>query len=49
MDVAGGAGRYCWISWRIPRLGRGLHVLCRDWSESALATGRTAAQQHGLD
>jgi hypothetical protein len=48
MDVAGGAGRYLLDVLADPEAGAGLHVLCRDWSESALATGRATAQQMGL-
>lgn len=48
MDIAGGAGRYLLDLLEDPECGPGLHVLCRDWSESALATGRAAAQKRGL-
>lgn len=48
MDIAGGAGRYLLDLLEDPECGLGLHILCRDWSESALATGRSAAQQRGL-
>lgn len=44
MDVAGGAGRYLLDVLEDPETGDGLHVLCRDWSQSALDTGRAAAQ-----
>jgi alpha-beta hydrolase superfamily lysophospholipase/SAM-dependent methyltransferase len=43
MDIAGGAGRYLLDILDDPEAGNGLHVLCRDWSESALETGRAAA------
>jgi alpha-beta hydrolase superfamily lysophospholipase len=44
MDIAGGAGRYL-----LDVLDEAdLKILCRDWSESALATGRATAQQMGL-
>lgn len=43
MDTAGGAGRYLLDILDDPEVGGGLHVLCRDWSESALETGRAAA------
>jgi len=43
MDIAGGAGRYLLDILDDPEVGNGLHVLCRDWSESALETGRAAA------
>lgn len=48
MDVAGGAGRYLLDLLENAEGGPGLHILCRDWSESALATGRAAAQERGL-
>ena len=48
MDVAGGAGRYLLDLIDDPREGLGLTVLCRDWSESALATGRANATARGL-
>lgn len=44
MDVAGGAGRYLLDVLADSEAGAGLHVLCRDWSESALATGRATAK-----
>jgi alpha-beta hydrolase superfamily lysophospholipase/SAM-dependent methyltransferase len=44
MDIAGGAGRYLLDVLDEPDL----KVLCRDWSESALARGRESAQQMGL-
>ncbi len=44
MDVAGGAGRYLLDVLDEPDL----KILCRDWSESALARGRESAQQMGL-
>ncbi len=44
MDIAGGAGRYLLDVLDEPDL----KILCRDWSESALATGRATAQQMGL-
>ncbi|MCW1922613.1 bifunctional alpha/beta hydrolase/class I SAM-dependent methyltransferase [Luteolibacter arcticus] len=43
MDIAGGAGRYLLDILDDPEAGPGLHVLCRDWSQSALETGRAAA------
>lgn len=48
MDVAGGAGRYLLDVLADTEAGAGLHVLCRDWSESALATGRATATTMGL-
>lgn len=48
MDVAGGAGRYLLDVLGDSEAGAGLHVLCRDWSESALATGRATAKTMGL-
>jgi len=48
MDVAGGAGRYLLDILDDPDAGADLHVLCRDWSESALATGRAQAEKRGL-
>ena len=48
MDVAGGAGRYLLDVLADPEAGAGLHVLCRDWSESALATGRATAKKMEL-
>ncbi|MFN0075182.1 MAG: bifunctional alpha/beta hydrolase/class I SAM-dependent methyltransferase [Prosthecobacter sp.] len=44
MDIAGGAGRYLLDVLDEPDL----KILCRDWSESALARGRESAQQLGL-
>ena len=44
MDIAGGAGRYLLDVLDEPDL----KILCRDWSESALARGRDSAQQMGL-
>jgi alpha-beta hydrolase superfamily lysophospholipase len=44
MDIAGGAGRYLLDVLDEPDL----KILCRDWSESALARGRATAQQMGL-
>lgn len=44
MDIAGGAGRYLLDVLDEPDL----KILCRDWSESALATGRVTAHQMGL-
>jgi alpha-beta hydrolase superfamily lysophospholipase/SAM-dependent methyltransferase len=44
MDIAGGAGRYLLDVLDEPDL----KILCRDWSESALARGRESAQQRGL-
>lgn len=48
MDVAGGAGRYLLDVLVDAKCGQDLRVLCRDWSESALATGHATAQQMGL-
>jgi alpha-beta hydrolase superfamily lysophospholipase/SAM-dependent methyltransferase len=48
MDIAGGAGRYLLDILEDSAVGANLHVLCRDWSESALDTGRAAASQRGL-
>lgn len=48
MDIAGGAGRYLLDILEDPENGAGLHVLCRDWSESALDTGSAAARERGL-
>ncbi len=48
MDIAGGAGRYLLDILEDPQHGEGLHVLCRDWSESALETGRASAKEKGL-
>lgn len=48
MDIAGGAGRYLLDAMADAEVGSDLKVLCRDWSESALATGRATAQQMGL-
>jgi alpha-beta hydrolase superfamily lysophospholipase len=44
IDIAGGAGRYLLDVLDEPDL----KILCRDWSESALARGRESAQQMGL-
>jgi alpha-beta hydrolase superfamily lysophospholipase len=44
MDIAGGAGRYLLDVLDEPDL----KILCRDWSESALARGRDSAQQMGF-
>ncbi|MDP1588738.1 MAG: bifunctional alpha/beta hydrolase/class I SAM-dependent methyltransferase [Prosthecobacter sp.] len=44
MDIAGGAGR----SFRDVLDEPDLKILCRDWSESALARGRESAQQMSL-
>ena len=44
MDIAGGVGRYLLDVLDEPDL----KILCRDWSESALARGRESAQQMGL-
>ena len=49
MDIAGGAGRYLLDVLEDPEFGFDLRILCRDWSESALATGRAAAQQLGFN
>jgi alpha-beta hydrolase superfamily lysophospholipase/SAM-dependent methyltransferase len=43
MDIAGGAGRYLLDILDDPEVGSELHVLCRDWSQSALEAGRAAA------
>lgn len=48
MDVAGGAGRYLLDLLEDKTEGEGLSVLCRDWSETALATGRANATKRGL-
>jgi alpha-beta hydrolase superfamily lysophospholipase len=48
MDVAGGAGRYLLDVLADEEVGKDLRVLCRDWSESALATGRKTAESMGL-
>jgi len=48
MDIAGGAGRYLLDVLEDAECGAGLKILCRDWSESALATGRAAAERMGL-
>ena len=48
MDVAGGAGRYLLDLLDDKTEGVGLTVLCRDWSETALATGRANATARGL-
>lgn len=48
MDVAGGGGRYLLDIIDDKPDGQGLTVLCRDWSESALATGRANATARGL-
>ena len=45
---AGGAGRYLLDLLHDKIEGDGLHVLCRDWSESALETGRANASARGL-
>ncbi|HEX2750767.1 MAG TPA: bifunctional alpha/beta hydrolase/class I SAM-dependent methyltransferase [Verrucomicrobiales bacterium] len=48
MDIAGGAGRYL-LDLLISRdCPPGLSVLCRDWSETALATGKANAAALGL-
>ena len=49
MDIAGGAGRYLLDLLADPSANKDLAVLCRDWSESALAVGRAAAVERGLD
>jgi alpha-beta hydrolase superfamily lysophospholipase/SAM-dependent methyltransferase len=49
MDIAGGAGRYLLDILEDSAVGAGLHVLCRDWSTSALDTGRAEAVRRGLD
>lgn len=48
MDIAGGAGRYLLDVLDDPEVGNGLHVLCRDWSQSALETGRASARERLL-
>jgi hypothetical protein len=48
MDIAGGAGRYLLDVLEDPEFGFDLKVLCRDWSESALDTGRATAREKGL-
>ncbi len=48
MDIAGGAGRYLLDILQDPEQGKDLHILCRDWSESALETGRNSAKELGL-
>jgi hypothetical protein len=48
MDIAGGAGRYLLDLLASPDCPSGLSVLCRDWSESALATGKANAAAMGL-
>lgn len=48
MDVAGGAGRYLLDLLEDATAGSGLTVLCRDWSESALTTGRANAAARNL-
>ena len=48
MDIAGGAGRYLLDVLEDAECGAGLKILCRDWSESALATGRATAERMEL-
>jgi alpha-beta hydrolase superfamily lysophospholipase len=48
MDIAGGAGRYLLDVLEDQEFGFDLRVLCRDWSESALDTGRATAREKGL-
>lgn len=48
MDIAGGAGRYLLDVLEDQEFGFDLKVLCRDWSESALETGRATAREKGL-
>jgi alpha-beta hydrolase superfamily lysophospholipase/SAM-dependent methyltransferase len=48
MDIAGGAGRYLLDVLADPECGADLKILCRDWSESALATGSATAREMGL-
>jgi alpha-beta hydrolase superfamily lysophospholipase/SAM-dependent methyltransferase len=48
VDLAGGGGRYLIDLLADPSLGDDLRILCRDWSESALATGKSSAQQRQL-
>ncbi|OYW76925.1 MAG: hypothetical protein B7Z37_06610 [Verrucomicrobia bacterium 12-59-8] len=47
MDIAGGAGRYLLDVLEDQEFGFDLKVLCRDWSESALETGRATAREKG--
>jgi alpha-beta hydrolase superfamily lysophospholipase len=49
MDIAGGAGRYLLDILEDSDVGANLHVLCRDWSVSALDTGRASAKERGLE
>lgn len=48
VDIAGGAGRYLLDTLQDSHTPSGLRILCRDWSESALATGRASAEALGL-
>lgn len=48
MDVAGGAGRYLIDLLAEEGPDSDLQMQCRDWSETALATGRRTAEQTGL-
>ena len=48
LDIAGGAGRYLLDLLEDKTEGTGLSVHCRDWSETALATGRANAISRGL-
>lgn len=48
VDVAGGAGRYLLDLLEDKTESTGLTVLCRDWSETALETGRANAIARGL-
>jgi len=47
-DIAGGGGRYLLDLLRNKETDPELRVLCRDWSDSALAVGRAAAERDGL-
>lgn len=48
MDIASGAGRYLLDVLEDDERGKNVEVLCRDWSESALATGRKNAEKLDL-
>jgi alpha-beta hydrolase superfamily lysophospholipase/SAM-dependent methyltransferase len=49
MDIAGGAGRYLLDILEDSAVGANLHVLCRDWSVSALDAGSASAKERGLE
>jgi alpha-beta hydrolase superfamily lysophospholipase/SAM-dependent methyltransferase len=49
MDIAGGAGRYLLDILEDSAVGANLHVLCRDWSVSALDAGIASAKERGLE